>query len=74
MDCSASNDSTGGSNGCEKSNRGDYREDELYVADCPALGTVSQGTSPKEALENLKEATTLYLEETGATVTEFKIA
>ena len=50
------------------------REDELYVADCPALGTVSQGTSPKEALENLKEATTLYLEETGATVTEFKIA
>ena len=50
------------------------KEDDLYVADCPALGTVSQGASPKEALENLKEATTLYLEETGATVTEFKIA
>jgi predicted RNase H-like HicB family nuclease len=50
------------------------KEDDLYVADCPALGTVSQGTSPKEALENLKEATTLYLEETGATVTEFNIA
>ena len=41
------------------------KEDDLYVADCPALGTVSQGTSPKEALENLKVATTLYLEETG---------
>ena len=41
------------------------KEDDLYVADCPALGTVSQGTSPKEALENLKEATTLYLEEIG---------
>lgn len=40
------------------------KEDDLYVADCPALGTVSQGTSPTEALENLKEATTLYLEET----------
>ena len=42
------------------------KEDDLYVADCPALGTVSQGASPKEALENLKEATTLYLEETDA--------
>ncbi len=41
------------------------KEDDLYVADCPALGTVSQGASPKEALENLKEATALYLEETG---------
>ncbi|MDE3000446.1 MAG: type II toxin-antitoxin system HicB family antitoxin [Gemmatimonadota bacterium] len=41
------------------------REDDLYVADCPALGTVSQGTSPTEALENLMEATRLYLEETG---------
>ena len=42
------------------------KKDVWYVADCPALGTVSQGTSPKEALENLKEATTLYFEETGA--------
>ncbi len=50
------------------------KEDDLYVADCPALGTVSQGTSPKEALENLREATTLYLEETGVTVAEFNIA
>ena len=41
------------------------KEDDLYVADCPTLGTVSQGTSSKEALENLREATTLYLEETG---------
>lgn len=42
------------------------REEDLYVADCPALGTVSQGISPKEALVNLKEATTLYLKETDA--------
>lgn len=46
------------------------REDDLYIADCPALGTVSQGTSPKEALENLKEATTLYLEETVTRIDE----
>ena len=37
------------------------REDDLYVADFPVLGTVSQGTSPKQALENLKEAMALYL-------------
>ena len=40
------------------------KEGELCVADCPALGTVSQGTSPKEALEDLKQARTLFLEET----------
>ena len=40
-------------------------DDDLDVADCPALGTVSQGTSPEVALENLKVATTFYLEEIG---------
>ena len=40
-----------------------HREDDLYVAECPEVGTASQGTSIEEAIENLKEATELYLEE-----------
>lgn len=40
-----------------------YKEAELYVADCPEVGTVSQGSTIEEALENLKEATELYLSE-----------
>ena len=40
-----------------------HREEDLYVADCPEVGTVSQGTSIEEAVANLKEATELYLEE-----------
>ena len=40
-----------------------HREDDLYVAECPEVGTVSQGASVEEALSNLKEATELYLEE-----------
>lgn len=40
-----------------------HREGNLYVADCPEVGTVSQGRSFDEALANLKEATELYLEE-----------
>jgi len=40
-----------------------HKEDDLYVAECPELGTVSQGCSIEEALANLKEATELYLEE-----------
>jgi predicted RNase H-like HicB family nuclease len=39
------------------------REDEWYVAECADTGTVSQGRTIEEALNNLKEATTLYLEE-----------
>ena len=35
----------------------------MYVADCPEVGTVSQGKTIEEALANLKEATELYLEE-----------
>jgi predicted RNase H-like HicB family nuclease len=38
-------------------------EDDLYVAECPEVGTVSQGRTIDEALANLKEATELYLEE-----------
>jgi predicted RNase H-like HicB family nuclease len=40
-----------------------HREDDLYVAECPEVGTVSQGASVEEALASLKEATELYLEE-----------
>lgn len=40
-----------------------YRDGNLYVAECPEVGTVSQGCTVEEALENLREATELYLEE-----------
>lgn len=40
-----------------------HREDDLYVAQCPEVGTASQGTTVEEAVSNLKEATELYLEE-----------
>ena len=39
------------------------KEDKLYVAECPEIGTVSQGENIEEAVLNLKEATELYLEE-----------
>jgi predicted RNase H-like HicB family nuclease len=39
------------------------KEGDLYVADCPEVGTVSQGYAVEEAITNLKEATGLYLEE-----------
>ena len=40
-----------------------HKEDNLYVAEGPEVGTVSQGSSIEEAVANLKEATELYLEE-----------
>jgi predicted RNase H-like HicB family nuclease len=40
-----------------------HKEDDLYVADCPEVGNVSQGLTVEEAIANLKEATELYLEE-----------
>lgn len=40
-----------------------HKEEDLYVAECPEVGTVSQGYSVEEAIANLKEATELYLEE-----------
>ena len=40
-----------------------HQEGNLYVADCPEVGTVSQGDTVEEAIANLKEATQLYLEE-----------
>ena len=38
-------------------------EDGFYVAECPALpGCMSQGSTEKEALKNIKEAIELWLE------------
>lgn len=57
-----------------------HREDDLYVAECTEVGTVSQGYSIEEAIANLKEATELYLEEfpmpkvTRPLVTTFDVA
>jgi predicted RNase H-like HicB family nuclease len=40
-----------------------HKEGNLFVADCPEVGTVSQGETIEEAVRNLREATELYLEE-----------
>ena len=39
------------------------KEEEMFIAECPEVGTVSQGKTIDEAVLNLKEATELYLEE-----------
>lgn len=57
-----------------------HREEDMYVAECPEVGTVSQGATVEEALANLKEATELYLEEfpipavQNAMLTTFEVA
>lgn len=40
-----------------------HKEEDMYIAECPEVGTIDQGATPEEALANLKEATRLYLEE-----------
>lgn len=40
-----------------------HREGRLYVAECPEVGTVSQGDTLEAAVTNLREATRPYLEE-----------
>ncbi|MBM5817914.1 MAG: type II toxin-antitoxin system HicB family antitoxin [Cyanobacteria bacterium K_Offshore_surface_m2_239] len=40
-----------------------HREEDVYVAECPEVGSVSQGDTIEEALANLREATELYLQE-----------
>ncbi len=40
-----------------------HKEKDWFVAECPEVGAVSQGTTIEEAISNLKEATELYLEE-----------
>ena len=45
-----------------------HEEEGIFVAECPEVGSVSQGASVHEALQNLKEATELFLEEFPRTV------
>ncbi len=40
-----------------------HKEEDVYVAKCPEIGTASQGKSIEDAVKNLKEATEVYLEE-----------
>ena len=40
-----------------------HKEEDMFIAQCPEVGTVSQGYTVEEALANLKEATELYLDE-----------
>ena len=57
-----------------------HKEEDMYVAECPEVGTVSQGESIEEAVNNLKEATELYLyefplkEERKTLMTTFEVA
>lgn len=39
-----------------------YKEEDMYIAECPEVGTVDQGETIEAALSNLREATRLYLE------------
>ncbi|HSF76340.1 MAG TPA: type II toxin-antitoxin system HicB family antitoxin [Microcoleus sp.] len=39
-----------------------YKEEDMYIAECPEIGTVEQGETIEEVLANLKQATKLYLE------------
>ena len=40
-----------------------HKEDDIYLAQCPQVGTISQGSTIEEAIANLRKATELYLEE-----------
>jgi predicted RNase H-like HicB family nuclease len=40
-----------------------YKEDDMYIAECPEVGTVDRGETIEQAIAGLKEATHLYLEE-----------
>jgi predicted RNase H-like HicB family nuclease len=39
-----------------------YKEEDMYIAECPEVGTVDQGETIEQAIAGLKEATRLYLE------------
>jgi len=40
-----------------------HKEDDIYIAECPEVGTVDQGETIEQAIVGLREATRLYLEE-----------
>ncbi|HLD06156.1 MAG TPA: type II toxin-antitoxin system HicB family antitoxin [Candidatus Nanoarchaeia archaeon] len=37
-----------------------HKEEDMYVAQCPEVGMVSQGKTTEKAISRLKEATELY--------------
>jgi predicted RNase H-like HicB family nuclease len=39
------------------------KKNDLYTAECPEVGTISQWRTIEAAIANLKETTELYLEE-----------
>jgi predicted RNase H-like HicB family nuclease len=57
-----------------------HKEGLWYVAECPEVGTASQGQTIEEAILNLQEATEVYLEEfplqetSHAILTTFEVA
>jgi len=53
------------SNKIYKFSLGIRKEDNLYIAKCFEIDVVSQGKSVEEALANIKEAITLYIESFG---------
>jgi predicted RNase H-like HicB family nuclease len=40
-----------------------HKEEDLYIAECPEVGTVDQADTIEQAIAGLQEATRLYLEE-----------
>jgi predicted RNase H-like HicB family nuclease len=40
-----------------------HKEEDMYIAECPEVGTVDQGETIEQAIAGLTEATRLYLEE-----------
>jgi predicted RNase H-like HicB family nuclease len=40
-----------------------HKEENMYIAECPEVGTVDRGETIEQAIAGLKEATQLYLEE-----------
>lgn len=40
-----------------------HKEDDMYVAACPEVGTVDPGETMEQAIAGLREATRLYLDE-----------
>lgn len=40
-----------------------HQENNLYIAQCPEVGTVDQGATVEDAIAGLQQATRLYLEE-----------
>jgi len=39
-----------------------YRGEKYFIAECPEIGTASQGKTREEAIKHLREATEAFLE------------